>query len=124
MLKKTLKYVNFNNEEVEEDLYFNLTQVEAVRLDLEFDGLEAYIEKMTVEERIRDIMFLFERLLKTSFGEKSEDGKFFIKNEEVQDRFMQSAAYDALFTSMMQNTDLAIEFFTEVVSTAMPRKVD
>lgn len=123
MLKKQVKYVDYNGKEQEDTLYFNLSQAEAVRLDLSLEGgLEGYIASLNEELGPKDIMDFFERLLTLTYGEKSEDGKFFIKNEEVQAKFRNSAAYDALFVSMLQNVDEAVDFFNQVVSSAVPNQ--
>lgn len=116
MLEKTVKYRDYNDQEQAETLYFNLTEAEAVRLDLEFEGgLEAYVNGLSDSEPAK-ILALFERLLRLSYGRKSDDGKHFFKSEEEAERFAQSAAYSALFLELMQNTDKAIDFFVRVVA--------
>lgn len=122
MFKKVVEYVDFNGEPNTAELYFNMTQREAVRFDLEFEGgLEKYVAGLNADKDQLGIMNLFERLLLSSYGEKTEDGKHFLKDQDIQDRFKQSAVYDALFTSLLQDTDQAVQFFNEVVSTAIPQ---
>jgi hypothetical protein len=116
MLVKNVKYRDFNEKECEETLYFNLTEAEAVRLDMEFEGgLEAYVKSLT-NEKPGDILRLFERLLRMSYGRKSDDGKHFFKSEEEAEQFAQSAAYAALFLELMRDTDKAVDFFSQVVT--------
>ena len=117
MLKKKIEYVNFNGEKDSETLYFNLTEAEVVRLDLEFDGgLETYIGSLDEKTRPEDILHLFERILLMSYGEKSEDGKYFLKSEEETAMFNQSAAYSSLFIQLVQDVDQATAFFNELLT--------
>ncbi len=123
MLKKTVKYVNFDGKEEEEAFYFNLTEPEVVRLDVKFKGgLETFISNLDPESRPEDVLDLFERLIKASYGEKSEDGRHFRKSPETADLFYQSAAYAALFVELIQDADKAAAFFNGLLSSTTPTK--
>ncbi len=117
MMKKEVTYRDFNNEERTETLYFNLTEPEIVRIDVQYDGgLEAFIEQIDPETRPEEVLQLFETIIQGSYGEKSEDGRFFVKNDEAVGLFMQSAVYSALFTELIQDADTAAAFFTGVIT--------
>ena len=123
MLKKTVKYVNFDGKEDQEELYFNLTEPEVVRLDVQFvGGLEKFINNLDPEARPEDVLSLFEKLIKASYGEKSEDGRHFIKDSEMASLFFQSAAYAALFVELIQDADKAAAFFNGLMSSTSPTK--
>ena len=117
MLKKVVKYTDFNGEVQSEDLYFNLTEPEVVRLDVQFEGgLVTYIENLNDEINPQDVLTLFEKIIKASFGEKSDDGKYFVKNPETTNLFYQSAAYSAIFVELVQDADKAASFFNSLLS--------
>ncbi len=117
MLKKAIKYVDFDGKEQEETLYFNLTEPEVVRIDVEFPGgLVEYIENLDSKVNPEDILTLFEKVLRASYGEKSDDGRYFIKNEEAADLFYQSAAYSSLFVDLVTDADRAAAFFNALLS--------
>lgn len=117
MLKKVVKYVDFEGEERSDTLYFNLTEPEVVRLDVQFEGgLEEYISNLDEKVAPENILSLFEKVIRASYGEKGEDGRHFIKNEEMIDMFNQSAAYAALFVELVQNADQATIFFNGLLS--------
>ena len=121
MLKKVVNFVDFNGKERSETLYFNLTEAEVVRIDVKFEGgLVKYIENLDEQARPEDILTLFETLIKASYGEKSEDGKHFLKTDEKADLFYQSAAYSALFVSLVQEVDSATAFFSGLLSQTAP----
>ena len=117
MLKKVIKYVDFDGKEQEETLYFNLTEPEVVRLDVQFPGgLEEYINNLDEKVNPQDILTLFEKVLRASYGEKSDDGRYFVKDSESVDLFYYSAAYGALFVELVQDADTAADFFNALLS--------
>lgn len=117
MLMKTVEYMDFDGNPRKEKLYFNLSEAEIVRLDAEFEGgLENHVEKIVEEENPSDILQLFERVLRLSYGEKSEDGRHFMKNQEMQDMFVQSAIYNSLFMSLVTDVDEATAFINALLT--------
>lgn len=116
MLKKDVTYQDFNGEERTDTFYFNLTEPEVVRLDVEFPGgLQEYINNFN-EEEPQNILNLFEKVIRESYGEKSKDGRYFIKDPESTDRFYQSAAYSALFVELVQDAEKASVFFNALLT--------
>ncbi len=104
-----------------ETVYFNLTEPEVVRLDVKFEGgLEKFITNLDPEARPEDVLNLFERLIKAAYGEKSEDGRHFLKSPETANLFFQSAAYAALFVELIQDADKAAGFFNGLLSSTSP----
>ncbi len=117
MLKKTIKYMDFDGKEQEETLYFNLTEPEVVRLDVSFPGgLEVYISTLDEKVNPQDILKLFEEVIQASYGEKSEDGRYFLKDPEKVNLFYQSAAYSALFVELIKDAEKAAAFFNALLS--------
>lgn len=116
MLKKTIKFKNFNGEEARMDAYFNLTRVELIRLEARYDGgLEKYISTFDPENKPKPVLEFFENFIMESYGRKSDDGLYFIKDPDEALLFMQSAAYDALFMDLISDTDKATDFINAVV---------
>lgn len=117
MLKKVVNYMDFDGVEQSETLYFNLTEPEVVRLDVKFEGgLEEYIKNLDENVNPENILNLFEKMIRAAYGEKGEDGRYFIKSLEAADLFYQSAAYAALFVELVQDADKAAAFFNGLLS--------
>lgn len=98
MLKKTIKYTDFEGVEREEDFYFHLSKTELARLQYNQD--ESYTDRVTTIFRKKDshaLMRLFEELILMSYGKKSADGVSFIKDDAQTKLFMHSPAYDELY---------------------------
>lgn len=111
MLKKTISYVDYDGNQRKEDYYFNLSKAELVEMQVsEAGGLEKTIQKIIDEQDNKKLVALFKDLITKAYGEKSLDGKRFIKNQEITEAFIQSAAYSDLFMELTTNTDKASEF--------------
>jgi len=116
MLKKTIKYFDFDGNEREEDFYFNLTRAEAIELELGIEGgVEQYIKKITGDKDNRSIVDFFKDIILRSYGEKSADGKRFMKSAEISNGFASTEAYSELFIELTSSTEAATAFFNGIV---------
>ena len=116
MLKKRIKYTDYDGNEREEDFYFNLSKAELVELELTTaGGLEQMIQKITDTRDMPKLIELFKRLILMSYGEKSENGKRFIKSKELSDAFAQTEAYSELFMELATDDKAASEFVNGIV---------
>ena len=116
MIKKRITYTDFNGEERTEDFYFNLTKAELAEMENSVDGgFSAYLQKIKDAQNLPE---LFKDLILRSYGEKSADGRRFIKKrngENLSDIFESTEAYSVLFMELAQNADAAAEFVNGVV---------
>lgn len=111
MLKKTLTYTDYDNNERTEDFYFNLTKAELTEMELSTSGgLETRIRKIIATQDIPEIVVIFKELILKSYGEKSPDGKRFIKSKEISEAFSQTEAYSDLFMKLATDADAAADF--------------
>ena len=116
MIKKTISYEDYDGVQRNEDFYFNLSKPELVEMQLsEAGGLEKKLEKITKEQDIAKIIELMKWIIQKSYGIKSDDGKRFIKNQEVLDSFMQSEAYSELFMELATDADAAAAFVNGIL---------
>ena len=116
MLKKTIKYTDFDGEERTEDFYFNLTKAEIMEMNLTtYGGLDKMIEKIIAAKDTPKIVNLFKDLVLRSYGIKSDDGKRFIKNDKIREEFVQTEAYSELFMELATDEDAAINFVNGIV---------
>lgn len=116
MLKKTITYVDYDGNERTEDFYFNLSKAEILEMDLVAQGgLERLIEKITREQDGKRLVELFKDLILRSYGEKSMDGKRFIKTDEAKEAFSQTEAYSQLFMELATDEKAAAAFVNGIV---------
>jgi hypothetical protein len=125
MLKRDITYEDYNGETVTETFYFNLTRTEIIDLELNAEGgLEARIKKIIGLNDAKALISEFKKIVLMAYGVKSEDGKRFIKNEQVREDFSQTAAYDALFMELATNEGSAAAFITGVVPKDMAKEIE
>lgn len=123
MLHKKVTYTNYNGEAVNEDVYFNLTSVELVRLEAKYgQSIPDKIKEVTEANDYRGIIALFEDLLLTAYGVKSEDGRRFIKNKEATKEFEDSIAYAEIFEQVILNPEAAKELGEEIAYVSQESK--
>lgn len=116
MLKKTIKYVDYDGNERTETFHFNLSRVEVAELELSTEGgLAKQIEKIVEERDGSRIIQLFKEIILKAYGEKSPDGKRFIKSLEMATAFSQTEAYSELFMELATNADAGAAFINGIV---------
>jgi hypothetical protein len=127
MLKKTITYTDYDGNERTEDFYFNLTKAEALEMELSHTGgLVNTINKIIAEQDSKKLIEMFKDLIIKTYGEKSLDGKRFVKSQEIRDAFIQTEAYSDLFMELATNADSAVAFvngITPVVPTLEEKNV-
>lgn len=116
MLKKTIKYIDYNGVEREEDFYFNLSKAEIAEMELEIPGgMTAMLQRITAAKDTPSLVKIFKDLILRSYGEKSADGKRFVKSAELKESFSQTEAYSELFMELATNADSASAFINGII---------
>lgn len=116
MIKETVTYKDFNEEMQTEDLYFHLSKSELVELELGMDGgLGTYLQTLVKSRKTSELLAAFKNIISAAYGERSLDGKRFVKNEEKTKEFLASPAYDALFMRLVTDEAAVTEFILGVV---------
>lgn len=117
MLKKTIAYTDYNGVSRTEDFYFNLTEAEITEMQLSVDGgITEMINRIVSAKDGKKIIETFKDFILRSYGEKSLDGKRFIKNQEVRDAFSQTEAFSQLFMELATDAEAASAFVNGVLS--------
>ena len=124
MVVKKIKYTDFNGVEREEEFMFNLTEAEITEMELTTDGgLSDSIKKIISAQDTPEIIKTFKMLLLKSYGEKSADGRRFIKSEELTEAFTQTNAYSQFFMELATDDKAAIAFINGIIPDSMRERV-
>lgn len=116
MLKKTIEFVDYDGNKRKEDFWFNLSKAEIMEMELLQDGgLEKLIQKIISTQDLPELVKLFKALILKSYGEKSPDGRRFIKNDKLTEEFTQTEAYSQLFMELATDSDAAAKFVNGIV---------
>lgn len=115
MLKKTIIYNDYNGNERKEDFYFNINKAEAMEMEMSVNGgLSEMAKRIAAAQDMPAIIKLCKDMILKAYGEKSLDGKHFIKSDELSRAFSQTEAYSNLFMELATNPQAAAEFFNGI----------
>ncbi len=124
MLKKTITYTDYNGSERTEDFYFNLTKAEIMEMEMSTSGgLTEMINRIVAAKDAPAIIAIFKKLILKAYGEKSPDGKRFIKSEELSNAFSQTEAYSQIFMELATNADEASKFVNGIVPSTEKKEI-
>ena len=115
MFKYEITYKDFDDVEVTETLYFHMTEAELMEMELANDGIQRRYERAMESKDGYSIARLMKDLILRSYGEKTPDGKRFIKTDEIRDSFKASEAYSKFYVTLVQDEKLAAEFVRKIV---------
>ena len=120
MFVKTVTYEDYNGVTRTEDFYFNLTKSELYEMELETGGgMSDVLMRIIKAKDYSEISSTFKKILLKSYGEKSDDGKHFMKSEEISRQFTFSPAYDIIYCELLSDTNAASAFANGI----MPKEV-
>jgi hypothetical protein len=121
MLKQTIEYTDFDENPVTETLYFNVTKTELsenLHLKDEIDEIQQMLggeERELTPDEIQTVLNMVKKLMKLSYGIRSDDGKRFIKGDQIWEEFTQTAAYDAFLFSLFEKPENAVSFMFGII---------
>lgn len=129
MLKKTITYVDYNDEERTEDFYFNLSKAELMEMEMGTEGgLYTKINTIINTKDVPSIIKMFKEIILKAYGEKSGDGRTFMKIDEnghpLSNKFMQTEAYSVLFMELSSDSKKAADFINGLVPKDLSKKGD
>lgn len=111
MYIKTINYTDYNGNTRTEDHYFNLTEAEALEMEMSTNGgFSERIKRIIAAQDTATLITIFKDLIKKSYGRKSLDGRKFEKSEEIFNEFKDTEAYSILFMELATDAKAATEF--------------
>ena len=115
MLRKNIKYTDYNGVEREEPFYFHLTKAELMELEMGYSGcLQTMLQHIIDSNDGKAIIETFKNIILKAYGEKSADGKMFRKVSDagvpLSIAFSQTEAYSELFMELSTDADSAAKF--------------
>lgn len=116
MLKKLIKYTDYDGRERSENFYFNLSKAELMEMELGVDGgMQQMIQLIIDKQDIPKIMAAFKRIILKAYGEKSADGRRFIKSDALSEAFSQTEAYSNLYIELVTDAEVAAAFINGII---------
>lgn len=125
MLARKIKYIDYNGNEREETFHFNLSQAELTVMEMSVNGgLVEKIQRIVEAQDGAEIIKLFQEIILKAYGVKSEDGKQFMKSEQLSNEFSWTEAYSQLFIELCTNADAAAAFVNGIVPPAAAKHLE
>jgi hypothetical protein len=115
MIRKEITFENYDGEEVTEEHYFHLSKSELIDMELaEEGGLSGKLTTITQTGDGKQILEAFRNIIGKAYGIR-ESGSKFRKSEEISQDFLDSLAFDALFSEFLVDPNSAAAFINGVV---------
>lgn len=118
MLKKTVTYEDWNGNTRTEDFYFNLTRTECIELEYGLGpgrSLTESFHQLVEANDMGSIIAAVKEILLKAYGIKSDDGRRFMKNDEIRTSFLENPAFDEIYMELATQADKAADFLTGIV---------
>lgn len=125
MLKKSITFQDLDGNTITDDFYFNLNKAELIELETSTKlGLSETLQLIVKEQDNHQIIEYFKKIILMAYGKRSDDGRRFIKSQELRDSFEQSDAYSELFIELATKAESAAAFINGIVPTAISQAMD
>ena len=121
MYRRPITFTDYDGNQVTENFEFNLSKAELVEMEAEYPGgMQAMIQRITKERDGKAIVSVIKDIILRSYGERSLDGRRFVKNEDMREKFSQTDAYSELFMELAMNRERT----AEVINNSSPKIPD
>lgn len=125
MVKRKVTYRDFDGEERTDVFYFNLTEAELTEIELEYDGdMSNKLQIMRENRDGRGMFSLITNLILRAYGEKTSDGKRFVKNTEMREAFAASEAYSELLKGLLEDENKLTAFIAAIMPEDIRTKIE
>lgn len=119
MIKWPITYTDYNGDERTEDFYFNLNKAEVMEMNLNANGaLSEYYKRLVDLHDGKQIAEEYKKLILSAYGEKSLDGRRFVKSQKLRDEFEQTEAFAELYMQLATEEGAAARFIEGVLPKA------
>lgn len=116
MLKKTITFTDYNGVERTEDFYFNLNKAEVMEMEMgTTGGFAEMINGIIAAKDVPALINIFKDMILKAYGQKSPDGRRFIKSKELSEEFSQTEAYASLYMELATDDEAAANFVNGIM---------
>lgn len=118
MFSRTFEYKGYDGQPHKETWWFNLSEDELYKMELSnVGGLNGKMLQLLRDEKPGEIVDMFEKIILTAVGERSADGRRFLKKPrpgypwgEVAEDFRETPAYSQLFMELVSSGEKVSAF--------------
>ena len=118
MFSRTFQFKGYDGKDHEETWWFNLSEDELYKMELgNLGGMNGMMNRLLRQEKPGELVDMFERIILGAVGERSVDGRKFMKRRkpgepwgEVAEDFRETPAYAQLFLELVSSGEALAEF--------------
>lgn len=116
MHKELITYTDYNGVTRTEPFWFHMSKAELAEKNLSIKGgMKGMVEKIIKTQDTPGLVKIFKDLILQAYGEKSEDGRRFIKSPELSKAFSETEAYSELFMKLATDDVAAANWLAGIV---------
>lgn len=116
MITMTETWTDFNGVQRTESFDFNFTQQELIELEHdEKENLTDILKKIIDTKDGKGFTKFVKKFMLKAYGEKSADGRRFIKSEEISVNFSQTEAFSNMYMRFVTDDNAFANFVTGVI---------
>lgn len=128
MIKKTITFENHNGEKESEDFYFNMSKGELVKMqmaaiDQRTESFQDKLEKIGKDLNGKALIDVVDEIVLGGIGQRTTDGKKFVKNAAISEDFKSSEAYSELIVELCTNEQALIDFINGLMPANLREEV-
>lgn len=130
MFSKTITYADlFEEKEITETLWFNLSESEVQDLNIgPRGGLEEYMKGLmeNIDDHREEVLDFMKKIIIKAYGAKMVvNGKMILnKNQDSKDAFVYSGAFDAVYLEILKNPETFLDFLRLSVNSKTRARID
>ena len=125
MYKKTVTYTDYNDNERTEDFYFSFTKAELLDKQMSVaGGYATVIDNIAKTKDLPAMIKIFKELVMEAYGVKSDDGRRFVKSEELTREFMETPAFSEIYMGLVTDDEAAAEFINKVFPSSLVAEIE
>ena len=119
MIKWPITYTDYEGNERTEEYRFHLSKSELMEMNFSASGgMDKLLKRVVDTQDTKKLIEIFKDIIQRSYGELSDDGRYFVKMRDghrLADDFAQTPAYDELFMLLATDDEAAAKFINGVI---------
>lgn len=125
MFIKKMKFLGYDGKEREEEFMFNLNKAEIIKFMTQNGDytLDQLVDRLTKERQTKQVVEIFEDLMKLSYGRVSIDGRKFEKSDELWEDFVRTEAYSEIFSDIISDGKKAASFINGIIPKSLADEI-
>lgn len=132
MFSRTFEYKGYDGQMHKDTYWFNLSEAELYEMELgNVGGITGVFNRMMREEHPDKIVEMFKSIILKSVGERSADGRKFVKKErpgqlwgEVAEDFKETPAYSQLFMELVSSGEKLKTFLISAIPAEVAKRLE